>query len=488
MRDFSGYAKLEVATLQDMVHSLSMRCGITTVTPNSNARIIKAIQHAIRALQAKHPWNYYRRQTRFKTSPMKTMEIIYDQSGGVEDRLVTITSGDFWPQDATYGDIWVGNNSFRILKRISDIQVVMEEDFTPREDYVGGVIWKRRSYRFARNIQRIEYAHNITINRQLTSVPPGEFSASSYNPYVSGYTRHFTWQNYGNEFGAAEFILYPSPVTEEIIEVTAAVLPHVPTVHAVTGTDLAGTSGTTTVTCSGGSFTQKLVGSILRISMNADAPVGFKSDDYEFQAFITAVPSATTLSLSETLPASYSSRGYLISSPIDVEISVMLEALEDEAFFQYTKNHNHQGLKDALVIAQKSLRDAMVRDNKTGVDSHNAGPSWYDPLRFSGVIQIDSTQSPTGDQTFFQDSVPANTIGSNGDQVFINTGNLWGAIYEKRSGVWTFIGNYTLALRTTNPSTPLPTGFQFRLISQSPSSNNGIWQYNGTTFIQLTTD
>ena len=41
----------------------------------------------------------------------------------------------------------------------------------------------------------------------------------------------------------------------------------------------------------------------------------------------------------------------------------MLEAFEDECFFQYTKNHNHQGLKDAAAIAQKSLRDAMVRDN-----------------------------------------------------------------------------------------------------------------------------
>ena len=75
-----------------MVHNLTMRCGVTAPSALSNAKIIRAIQSALRELQSKHRWCYYRRQTRFKTSPMKTMDIIYDQSGGVEDRLVTITS------------------------------------------------------------------------------------------------------------------------------------------------------------------------------------------------------------------------------------------------------------------------------------------------------------------------------------------------------------------------------------------------------------
>lgn len=488
MRDFSGYAKLEVLTLQDLVHKMTMRCGITTASPLSNTKLIHAIQNAIRSLHAKHRWNYYRRQTRFTTSPTKTMEVIYDATGGVEDNLVTITSGDFWPQDATYGDVWIGNKSYRILKRISDVQATLEPDFTPIDDYVGGVTWKRRSYRFARNINRVEYVHNITINRQLTSIPPGEFNASSYNPYVSGYTRHFTWQNYGNEFGASELILYPAPVTAEIIEVSAAVLPITPKTHSITGTDLTGSSGSITVTCAGGSFTNKLVGEMIRISATAVSPTGFNSEDYTHQAFIVAVPSSTTLTISEPLPASYSSCGYLISSPIDIEVSVMLEAIEDEAFYQYTKNHNHSGTQEAAMLAQKSLIEAMVRDSKTGEDSHNAGPSWYDPLRFSGVVQVDSSSAYSDPQPFYQSSVPSNSFGSDGDKVFINAGDLNGAIYKKTSGAWVFIGNYTLVSRTTNPSLPLPTGFQFRLISQSPSSNNGIWQYNGTTFIQLTAE
>lgn len=359
MRDFSGYASTEVVTLQDMVHALIMRSGTTAATNLSNSRIIKAIQSAVRSFHTKHRWRYYRRQARFKTSPSLTVEIDFDYTGGAEERLVTITDGDPWPTDATYGELWIGEDSYRILKRISDTQATLESEFSPSADLNEvDAIWKRRSYRFQRAIRDIEFIENVTTGAQMYQMPMGEFATLR-----SGTPRYFSWQNHGSEFGASEIILHPIPTVAETIEAHAAILPLVPTIHSVTGTDLSGTSGTTAVTCAGGSFSSKHIGSILRVSLNADAPTQYKSDDWTFQAFITEVPSATTLTLSEPLPASYSSRGYLISSPIDIEVSVMLEAFEDECFFQYTKNHNHQGLKDAAAIAQKSLRDAMVRDN-----------------------------------------------------------------------------------------------------------------------------
>jgi hypothetical protein len=379
MRDFSGFHGTEVITLQDMVHSMTMRCGVTAPTNQSNSRIVKAIQSAIRALHSKHKWAYYRRQTRFKTSPMLTMEIEYDHTGGAEERLVTITDGDDWPSDATAGELQVGENSYRILKRISATQATLELDFSPSADYEGSATWRRKSYSFTRNLHRVDYARSITANRQLTHIPPGEIPSSSYNDYTL--SRYFSWQNHGNEFGSTEFILYPAPTSEEIIEVCASILPHTPKIHSTTGNDLSGTSGTLTVSCSGGAFGSNLIGSILRVSTNAEPPVQFKSENYDFQAFITAVPSSTTLTISEALPASYASRGYVISSPIDAEVSTMLEALEDEAFYQYTKNHNHQGLTEAAAIAQKSLREAMVRANKTGEDSMGSYSPWYDPIQ-----------------------------------------------------------------------------------------------------------
>lgn len=374
MRDASGFSALEVITLQDMVHALTMRCGVTTATSQSNARIIKAIQHAIRGFHSKHRWRYYRRMTQFKTSAATSMEIEYDHTGGAEERLVTITDGDNWPSDAIHGELVVGENVYRILKRISNTQATLESDSSPTADFESTeATWSRRAYRFTRNIHSIEHAKYAGTNKQLFQLPMGEFS-----DLLSTCGRYFSWQNHGNEFGASELILHPAPTVEEVVEVSAAVLPHVPTIHSVTGTDLSGTSGTTTVTSASAAFTSKLIGSLIRISSTSTAPTQFTSDDYTFQAFITAVPTATTLTVSETIPANYSAKGYLISSPIDIEASVMLEALEDEAFYQYTKNHNHQGLKDAAAIAQKSLRDAMVRDS-----TMHAG---YQPTTFPVVM------------------------------------------------------------------------------------------------------
>ncbi len=380
MRDFSGFAQHEVATLQDIVHRLTLRCGITTAATMSTAKLVIAVQSAIRSLHSKHGWSYYKRITRFKTSPAQTMSVSYDLTGGAEERIATITSAHTWPTDATYGELWIGEVCYRVLKRISSTQVTLEQDFAPIADYTGEATWKRRAYGFSRQVSKIENVHNVTSNRRLSLVPTGEFNASNYNLLSVGSTRHFSWQNHGNEFGAAELVLFPAPETEEIIEVSASTIPHTPRIHAVTGTDLTGSSGSTTVSCAGGSFSNKLVGSIIRISSNTSPPVAYNSDEYTHQAFITSVQSNTSLTISEPLPAAYASCGYLITSPLDISVSTMLEALEDEAFYQYTKNHNHSGTQEAAAMAMKSLREAMIRDNKTGEDAYSAWSATYDPL------------------------------------------------------------------------------------------------------------
>jgi hypothetical protein len=154
---------------------------------------------------------------------------------------------------------------------------------------------------------------------------------------------------------------------------------------------MAGTVGADTVTSASAAFHKRLIGCILRVSSNATAPIELNSDLWDFQAFILDVPNATTLTLSSTLPSNIVARGYSISSPIDIEASVMLEALEDETFYQYTKNHDHAKSVIASEMAKKSLREAMSRDRRVGDHAMDAGASSWQ------LYKSDSPNLPTED-------------------------------------------------------------------------------------------
>ena len=91
-----------------------------------------------------------------------------------------------------------------------------------------------------------------------------------------------------------------------------------------------------------------------------------------------------------------------------------------------------------------------------------------------------------GDANAYVSSVPGPADGVNGDQAFIVSGDLNGAIYEKIAGVWTYVTVYRDVPRTAHPATAsLPAGFQWRLVQQVPATNNGLYEWDGSNIIQL---
>lgn len=392
MRDFSGVPTPKSYTLQDLVYTLTIRSGART-NATQDVRLIKAIQSAIRALHPKHKWSYYHRQSRFNTSPQVPMEITYDKTGGSSERLVTITSADTWPDDAIQGELKVGDVYYRIHQRLSSTTATLAPGMELSADYTGKATWQRRAYQFGREIRKVHYMHNLTTDKPLAMLPPMEFDATSHGSFSSGSLRYYSWQNHGNRFGSSEIILYPTPIDTNTVEVSAEVFPHIPTIKGTTGVDMATTSGSTTVTSAAASFNSSLVGSVIRIGRDATVPTESNSEEYTHEAFVLSVDSPTSLTISEAPADTLTGLGYLISSPIDIEASVMLEALEDEAYYQYCKNHNHQQLQTASSMAQKSLVEAMVRNERTEISSYASGQHWDHPFGISGVVQVDNSDA-----------------------------------------------------------------------------------------------
>ncbi len=378
VRDFSGIPRPEIYTLHQLAHRLSLRSG-NDASERMQALMVRAIQDAIRALPGVYDWNYFKRQARFNTTTQIDPTVDYDFTGGTYERMLTITSDDVWPADATYGEVHISDRSYRIASRISDTIVTLESDFAPTEDLTDSTVkWERRSYHFSREITKMHFLHSITANRSVQFLPTTEFQNADRVRWTGGTTTYFTWQNSGNRFGSSEIILLPSPVTSETFEATATVNPHIPRIALISGEEASTTANSTTVTCSDGAFTDKLIGTIFRRGRTEEAPSHFDSEDYDFEAFVVAVPSTTSLILSEAAPSTASDRGYAISSPIDIHASTMLEYVEDLAYANYTKNHDHKGYAQAKQIANDSFRMAISRNNIATLDSylwHHGG--WY---------------------------------------------------------------------------------------------------------------
>lgn len=372
MRDFSNTPSVEIYTLHDLVHRLTIRTQSDASVMNK-ALFVRAIQDAIRGLPGKHDWKYFQRQSRFRTSPRIEATVSYDHTGGSVERLLTITDGvNVWPEDVGLGEVYIEDveQPFRVLKRISDTEVQLEPGgFSLDEDYTGAMKWGRKAYAFNREVVKVLELKNITLDRPIAFMSSVDFQSAVDSHYGYGATEIATFQNHGSYFGSTDFVLAPMPTAENIIEVTAVVNPLIPKIESVRGTTGGVAAGSNTFTDLSGTFTDKLIGSVIRLSSDNTTPTEFNSDNYDFQAFVVSVTDANNLVLSESPTTSFSSVGYNISSPIDIEASVMLEYVEDEAFFQYAKNHDHTKLNENRVQASISMRLAMVRDNKVSLNS-----------------------------------------------------------------------------------------------------------------------
>lgn len=381
-----GLNTLEIKTLHELVHRLTARSG-GDASQRNQFLFTRAIQDAIRGLTGKHEWRYYRRQARFNTSPAFTATVDYDAT----DKTLTISGTGTWPADAALGEVYYGDKAFRVATRTSDTVIVLDGEFAPSDDFSDvSVTWVRRAYYFSREVSRMHAMVNITNNREVKFLPSSDFQNLSYSRRYGGITTYFTIQNHGSRYGATDIVLLPPPELAEIFEVTATVVPVVPKQTLISGND-AIPSGNTIV-CGTASFRKDLIGSIIRLSPNTTPPTYYDSENYEFQAFITDVPTSTSLTISEPTGIT-TARGYAISSPIDIDVSVMLECLEDEAYFQYCKNHDHKSLAMASQVAKSSLREAICRDNnRVSLDSR-AWDSWNWPYWGGSFIPSQSYTS-----------------------------------------------------------------------------------------------
>ncbi len=356
----------EIFTLSDLAYRLTMRAQGQSNGPNSRASqlIVRAIQDAIRDLGAKHDWSYYHRTLRFATSPPVTGNYTLDFDGASGNPLVTLTGAEVWPSDAVYGEIVIGEINYKIFERIDDKNISLLPDQGVTANSSGSLTWRRIGYRLNREIAKVHYIRNLTTDRMVYTTSPNDRNELSYYRSAGGVTDRVSIQSVSGTYGMTDFVVWPAPLQKEIYELSVTVAPQVPLILEVSNTDGAFTSGSNVMTSASGLFTPWLVGCLVRVSYNSSIPSEMNSVMYEWRAFITEYTSPTSVKLSSPAPATASDRGYLISSPIDINSGTMLGYVESEAYAHYCRNHDHKGLKQAMEISRMDLISSIAQDNQ----------------------------------------------------------------------------------------------------------------------------
>lgn len=363
-----------VFTFYDIVQRLLLRNGLSG-SSSDVTRLRVAVDDAYRELPTLHKWRFYNRKLMLRTdASVSITSCTYDHTGGTYERQLTITSAQVWPATAQYGEVQMGDATYQIERRISDTVVTLTTELNPGADgNFTSVAWCRSAYVWPVPIREVREMWRATSLVRLQPASQLEVPRIQKVLRKPGTPLRYALLPSRDRFGSTDVVLIPAPSESEIYEATVTVRPIALRNYEVSGSDAAITSGSTTVTCSGASFSQKLVGTLFRLSPNSSLPRGNHQDDvtredYVSQAFVRRVISATQLELTEAASETATGRGYSISDVLDVEPATMLNVIEALAMERFAMNADHAKLAESKELTRQALRQAVAAECSANYD------------------------------------------------------------------------------------------------------------------------
>lgn len=316
---------------------------------------IESIVKVNRDIANWHDWQWYITSAAFTTSPpYSTGTVAYDASA----RTVTLTGGT-WPDDAAYGIVTLSNRRYQVASRTSSTVITLSASDCPASNIASGTAysWHRTDYEIPTGLRR-----NLDLLDRTTETSP--FAVRYVPAFSTIFLDRAIWRRYQDLgislplpyydqpdwFTVARTSKYKSGYAIQFAQIPNEARPYTMTywreprqlLFYADELTCDVTSGGTTVTASTGTFKDSHVGSMLRLSPNADAPtaswgaVSAMREDLlnpmSFQSIITSVTSSTEVEIEDAAPESLDNVAAIVSDPIDVShehmLSVFLAAAE----------------------------------------------------------------------------------------------------------------------------------------------------------------
>lgn len=289
----------------------------------SHIHIMQGILSGYRELTTFRKWsNYYHVERIYLHGAESTGTIAYDDSA----RELEIIGGTF-PSWAADGEVRVGQVVAYVETRNSDSSLTLDSNMQFGDDIESGTDFtiSQSSYTLPENFQSADTLACEESWWSAVQVEPRTWMANQRYDATTGPPA--IWTIMGDRKLTNRLALYvnPAPSEDATLDLIIHRRPRELTHSGYEAFHSAGTvtctSASYTITGTGTAFESSMVGSTLRIGRDGVSIPGPRvgPDPYWFEARITAVGSATSLTIEELTTAAVVGRKYVISDPVDID-------------------------------------------------------------------------------------------------------------------------------------------------------------------------
>lgn len=332
----------------------------------------RAIDEAYRELVNKREWNYYNRRYQFASpADQTTGTVAFDYSGGTYERMLTLT-GATWPTNAVFYEVIINSVRYEIEDYKSTTVVTLTERANPRADIASGTTYTlaQSLYPLPDDFQALDTLMETSNHGwQLKSVSlDWLIQQRGWDPSVNRPKYYCTVPSPAYS-GAKAIMLAPSPSAARTYEMAYRARPRPLRVDLYATGTASCTSGSAVITGASTVWTSAMVGCVLRISSDGNAPASLigglidsNTSPYAEQGVIKTFTTATSVTLEQAVGSTLATKPYTISDRIDIDAGAM-----QTYFLRLCEAHFcvFEGRKDAgqrLELASSAFREAAWAD------------------------------------------------------------------------------------------------------------------------------
>lgn len=349
-----------------MDHALAYAGDDATAAGTNKCR--RSVQSAYNVIPTRHEWVALWQLGRVITSgPYNTGTVAFDLTGGAYERVLTLTGGT-WPSWANHGYVIINNIPYEVEDRKSDTQITITAAQAPSDDIAAGATFSLVRDRYPLPTDFVAGDETVLneVGKVLEYTHPRLWAVQRRVNTGPGSPWQYSYLGSNTSPGSLLMALWPPPDGVYTIDFLYRRKMR-PLVFQAVQDGTVSTSGMA-LTGQGTAFKAGMVGSYIRFSDdNQTAPTGDSGESpASFETRITGYTSATSLTLESAPPTDFAGVKYVISDPVDLEQTAMLDYFLREIEYQYrTIARMVVKDKDEDGIYQLSLTRAMEADNRT---------------------------------------------------------------------------------------------------------------------------
>lgn len=359
-------SRVELITWNDLIEHLIDWMG---ANPTGEARrdAKRASYNAVRDVANCYSWAYYYTRGQFATNAAySTGTVDYDHTGGSSERLVTLTDGTF-PSWANLGWININDTVYEVASYIDSTHITLSVNSNPGQDVTGSSFTLfRDEYPMPCNFQSMGEVILATFARVLEFSHPSTL-LSRRRIWRGTATPHSYSINGSADFqNTMSFTVYPPPDNSYTVQYLFKRRPRPLKIDLKSDGTVSVSASGLSVTGTGTAFDQSMVGSTIRLGTTAQLPTS-RWGNYPFtqERVITAVGSATSLTIDSAWDSGATSVKYVISDPVDIDVGSMLSFLLRKAELNTGHARNKRDREQLEQICQREEIRAREQDARS---------------------------------------------------------------------------------------------------------------------------